>query len=60
MPTTEQRQEVAERGTMDSDRLFAENVRRLLLKVVSMIEDRYGLRPINQERRGERASVASR
>ena len=47
-------------GTMDPDRLFAENLRRLLLKVVSMIEDRYGLRPINHERKGERVSVASR
>jgi hypothetical protein len=39
-------------GTLvpDADRVFAEAVRRLLLKVVAMIEDRYGLRPINAER----------
>lgn len=36
--------------TPETDRAFAEAMRRLLLKVVAMIEDRYGLRPINQER----------
>jgi hypothetical protein len=41
-----------EHGTMPSeaDRLFAEGIRRLLLKAISMIEDRYRLRPVNPER----------
>lgn len=41
-----------EHGTMPSeaDRLFAEAMRRLLLKAISMLEDRYGLRPVNPER----------
>ena len=34
----------------EADRVFAEGLRRLLLKVVAMIEDRYGLRPINADR----------
>lgn len=34
----------------EADRAFADAMRRLLLKAVAMIEDRYGLRPINQER----------
>lgn len=35
----------------EADRLFAEAMRRLLLRVVAMIEDRYGLRPVNADRR---------
>jgi hypothetical protein len=35
----------------EADRLFAEAMRRLLLKAVAMIEDKYGLRPINADRR---------
>jgi hypothetical protein len=35
----------------EHDRLFAEAIRRLLLRVVAMIEDRYGLRPINADRK---------
>jgi hypothetical protein len=44
---------VVNQGTMipETDRLFAEAMRRLLLKAVAMIEDRYGLRPINADRR---------
>lgn len=44
------------RDTMPSetDRLFAEAIRRLLLKAVSMIEDRYGLRRVNPERQPAR------
>jgi hypothetical protein len=42
----------------EADRLFAETLRRLLLKAVSMIEDRYGLRAVHPERKGERASIA--
>lgn len=34
----------------ESDRIFALAMRRLLLRVVSMIEDRYGLRPVNADR----------
>jgi hypothetical protein len=54
MPALEQRRVVNQpaHGTMPSeaDRLFAEAIRRLLLKAISMIEDRYRLRPINPER----------
>lgn len=41
-----------EHGTMPSeaDRVFAEAMRRLLLRVVAMIEDRYRLRPVNADR----------
>lgn len=35
----------------ERDRMFGEALRRLLLKVVAMIEDYYGLRPINSDRR---------
>lgn len=34
----------------ESDRIFALAMRRLLLRVVAMIEDRYGLRPVNADR----------
>jgi hypothetical protein len=47
-------------STMGPDRVFAENTRRLLLKVVAMIEDRYGLRPINHERKEERTRAVAR
>lgn len=52
MPGHEHRR-VANQGILpvDSDRIFADALRRLLLKAVAMIEDRYGLRPINSERR---------
>jgi hypothetical protein len=42
--------------TPETDRLFAEAVRRLLLKVVAMVEDRYRLTPISRERKEERAT----
>lgn len=35
----------------EHDRVFAEMLRRLLLKVVAMIEDRYDLRRVNENRR---------
>lgn len=35
----------------EQDRVFAELLRRLLLKVVAMIEDRYDLNRVNQNRR---------
>jgi hypothetical protein len=35
----------------EHDRVFGELLRRLLLKVVAMIEDRYDLNRINQNRR---------
>jgi hypothetical protein len=54
MPTQEFRR-VANQGhariVPEADRLFAEALRRLLLRVVAMIEDRYELRPVNAERR---------
>lgn len=34
----------------EHDRVFAEALRRLLLKVVAMIEDRYGLDRVNLSR----------
>jgi hypothetical protein len=34
----------------ESDRVFAIAMRRLLLRVVAMIEDKYGLRPVNADR----------
>lgn len=34
----------------EGDRMFALAMRRLLLRVVAMIEDRYQLRPANTER----------
>lgn len=53
MPAQEHRRVVNQPpyGTITAgDRLFAETMRRLLLRVVAMIEDRYGLRPVNPER----------
>jgi hypothetical protein len=35
----------------EHDRMFAEALRRLLLKVVAMIEDRYDLHRVNPNRR---------
>lgn len=34
----------------EGDRLFALAMRRLLLRVIAMLEDRYGLRPVNADR----------
>lgn len=54
MPTQEHRRVVNQnRGILvpEPDRVFAEAMRRLLLRVVAMIEDKYGLRPVNPERR---------
>jgi hypothetical protein len=53
MSAHEHRRVVNQGGTMtpETDRLFAEAMRRLLLRVVAMIEDRYGLRPVNADRR---------
>lgn len=53
MPVMEHRR-VANQGhgtiVPEADRVFAEAMRRLLLRVVAMIEDRYGLRPVNADR----------
>lgn len=35
----------------EHDKMFAEALRRILLKAVSMIEDRYDLKRVNQNRR---------
>lgn len=35
----------------EHDRLFGELLRRLLLKAVALIEDRYDLKRVNQNRR---------
>jgi hypothetical protein len=43
----------------NGERMFAEQARRLLLKIVSMLEDHYGLRRINPGR-GERVRTTSR
>lgn len=52
MPSPEHRR-VLNQGILvpEHDRLFAEALRRLLLKVVAMIEDRYDLKRVNQNRR---------
>lgn len=43
--------------TPEQDRIFADLLRRLLLKAVAMIEDRYGLTPATHGRREERAQA---
>lgn len=35
----------------EHDRLFGESIRRLLLRIVALIEDRYGLEPFNRKER---------
>lgn len=53
MPAHEHRRVANQIGynVPEHDRLFGEMLRRLLLKAVAMIEDRYALRPINADRR---------
>lgn len=57
MPTQEHRRVLNQTGytVSEQDRAFAEALRRLLLKVVAMVEDRYGLTPVSQTRKEERA-----
>lgn len=51
MPAQEHRRAVNQGYTVpEHDRVFAVAIRRLLLRVVAMIEDRYGLRPANADR----------
>jgi hypothetical protein len=52
MAAQEHRRVVNQQGILvpEHDRLFAEALRRLLLKVVAMIEDRYGLDRVNLSR----------
>jgi hypothetical protein len=52
MTAQEHRRVVNQQGILvpEHDRLFAEALRRLLLKVVAMIEDRYGLDRVNISR----------
>lgn len=42
----------------ERDRAFALAIRRTLLQVVAMIEDHFGLAPINPQRKGERPRIA--
>lgn len=53
MTAQEHRRVVNQQGILvpEHDRLFAEALRRLLLKVVAMIEDRYDLHRVNPNRR---------
>lgn len=53
MPAQEHRRVINQQGIVipEHDRLFGEMLRRLLLKAVSMIEDRYDLKRVNQNRR---------
>jgi len=53
MAAQEHRRTINQQGVIvpEHDRMFAEALRRLLLKVVAMIEDRYDLNRINQNRR---------
>jgi hypothetical protein len=45
----------------ERDRAFAVSIRRTLLLVVAMIEDHFGLEPINKARKeGERAARVAR
>lgn len=52
MATQEHRRTINQQGLIvpEHDRIFAETLRRLLLKVVAMIEDRYGLERVNISR----------
>lgn len=53
MTAPEHRRVINQQGVLvpEHDRIFGEMLRRLLLKVVAMIEDRYGLNRVNQNRR---------
>lgn len=52
MTVHDHRRVVNQQGILvpEHDRLFAEMLRRLLLKAVAMIEDRYGLERVNLSR----------
>ena len=56
MPVQEHRRVVNQQGILvpERDRIFAEALRRLLLKVVAMIEDWYGLERVNLTRTSKR------
>jgi hypothetical protein len=52
MPVQEHRRVINQQGILvpEHDRVFAEMLRRLLLKAVAMVEDRYGLERVNLTR----------
>jgi hypothetical protein len=52
MAVQDHRRVVNQQGVIipERDRMFGEALRRLLLKVVAMIEDRYGLDRVNLNR----------
>jgi hypothetical protein len=62
MVAQEHRRVVNQDGILhaERDRAFAVSIRRTLLLIVAMIEDHFGLEPINQKRKEERAGRLAR
>jgi hypothetical protein len=63
MAGREPRRVINQGGTIipERDRAFAISIRRTLLLIVAMIEDHFGLEPINKARKeGERAARVAR